>query len=165
MCAKNVSNTHKLTMFGLKKLASGVFPESWKVVAEWCWRWQRRRRWQRQRKRTKNNKSPSYPGWLKYVYVCLMCACRHKCLITTGNLFIVHFFCKARADDLEDMGQYQKLFLYITHVLLVGNICTKYEKDPSSGRKVTVWTSFRLPTDGWTDRQTDGRTDGGKKWN
>ena len=51
---------HKSTMCCLKKLASGVFPESWKVLAE------RRRQQQRQWKRTwtKNNKSPGYPGWL-----------------------------------------------------------------------------------------------------
>ena len=39
-------------MCGSKKLASGVFPEGSKVLAE--------RRWRRQRKRTKNNKSPGY---------------------------------------------------------------------------------------------------------
>ena len=54
MGANKFSHTHiRLTMCGLKKLASGVFLESWKVLAE--------RRWQ---KRTKNNKSPGYPGWL-----------------------------------------------------------------------------------------------------
>ena len=31
MGAKIFSHTHKLTMCGLKKLASGVFPESWSV--------------------------------------------------------------------------------------------------------------------------------------
>ena len=54
MGTKKFSHTHRSTMWGLKKLASGVFPESWKVLAE------RRRR----QKRTKNNKSPGYPGWL-----------------------------------------------------------------------------------------------------
>ena len=57
MGAKIFSNTQRSTMCGLKKLASGVFPESWKVLAE-------RRRRHRTRKRTKNNKSPGYPGWL-----------------------------------------------------------------------------------------------------
>ena len=38
------------------------------------------------------------------------------------------------------MGQGQKL-LYTTHLLVVNN-CTKYEKDPSNGRKVTGWTQF-----------------------
>ena len=57
MGAKNFSNTQRSTMCGLKKLASGVFPESWKVLAE-------RRRRHRTRKRTKNNKSPGYPEWL-----------------------------------------------------------------------------------------------------
>ena len=52
MGAKYFSHTHRLTMCGLKKLASGV---SRKV--EKCWR--RRRR----RKLTQNNKSPGYPGW------------------------------------------------------------------------------------------------------
>ena len=56
MGAKIFFHTHRLTTCGLKKLASGVFPERWKVLAE-----QRRRRRQ---KRTKNNKSPGYPGWL-----------------------------------------------------------------------------------------------------
>ena len=56
MGAKKFSHTHRSTMCGLKKLASGVFPESWKVLAEL--------RRQRRRKRTKNNKSPGYPGWL-----------------------------------------------------------------------------------------------------
>ena len=49
-------HTHRLTTCGLKKLASGVFLERWKVLAE---QWRRRRQ-----KRTKNNKSPGYPGWL-----------------------------------------------------------------------------------------------------
>ena len=53
MGAKKFSHTHRSTMCGLKKLASGVFPESSKVLAE-----------RRRRKRTKNNKSPGYPGWL-----------------------------------------------------------------------------------------------------
>ena len=56
-------------MCGFKKLASGVFPESWKVLAER--RRRRRRRWRR--KRTKNNKSPGYPGWLnenQLIYRC-----------------------------------------------------------------------------------------------
>ena len=33
MGAKYFSHTRRLTMCGLKKLASGVFPESWKVLA------------------------------------------------------------------------------------------------------------------------------------
>ena len=41
MGAKKFSHTHRSTMCGLKKLASGVFPESWKVLAE---RRRRRRR-------------------------------------------------------------------------------------------------------------------------
>ena len=56
----------KKTLQKKKKLASGVFPESWKVLAEWRrrrWQWRWRRRWQ-QRKRTENNKSPGYPEWL-----------------------------------------------------------------------------------------------------
>ena len=57
MGAKNFSHTHRSTMSGLKKLASEVFLESWKVLAE-------RQRWWRRQKRTKSNKSPGYPGWL-----------------------------------------------------------------------------------------------------
>ena len=34
MDAKNFSHTYRLTMCGLKKLASGIFPESWKVLAQ-----------------------------------------------------------------------------------------------------------------------------------
>ena len=34
------------------------------------------------------------------------------------------FFAKSWADDLEDMGQGQKL--YMTHIHLAVNICTKY---------------------------------------
>ena len=56
MGAKTFFHTHRSTMCGLKKLASGIFPESWKVLAE------RRRR----RKWTKNNKSPRYLRWLNY---------------------------------------------------------------------------------------------------
>ena len=49
--ARKIFHTHRSTMCGLKKLASGVFPESWKVLAEW-----RRPQWRRwRRKRTKNN--------------------------------------------------------------------------------------------------------------
>ena len=33
MGAKKFSDTHRSTMCGLMKLASGVFPESWKVLA------------------------------------------------------------------------------------------------------------------------------------
>ena len=61
---QNFFLTHRSTMCGLKKLASGVFPESCKVLAEWRW-W-----WRRQRQRTKNNKSPGYPGWLKNDCMC-----------------------------------------------------------------------------------------------
>ena len=58
MGTKTFSHTHRLlTMCGLKRLASGIFLESWKVLAEWRWQQQ----WQ---KRTKKNKSPGYPGWL-----------------------------------------------------------------------------------------------------
>ena len=46
-------------MCGLKKLSSGVFPESWKVLAE-----RRRRRLRRRRRKRTQKKSPSYPGWL-----------------------------------------------------------------------------------------------------
>ena len=53
-------HTHRSTMCDLKKLTSGFFPESWKVLAE---RWQRRRR--RRRKKTENNESPGYSGSLK----------------------------------------------------------------------------------------------------
>ena len=35
------------------------------------------------------------------------------------------------------MGHDQKLF-YTTHLHFMANICTKYEKDPTYGRKVTV---------------------------
>ena len=44
-----------MTLSGLKK--SGVFPESWNVLAEWQRGRKRRQQW------TKNNKSPGYPGW------------------------------------------------------------------------------------------------------
>ena len=64
MGAKKFSHTHRSTMCGLKKLASGFFQGSWKMLAER--RRQRRRQRRRRRKRTKNNKSPLYPGWLKY---------------------------------------------------------------------------------------------------
>ena len=57
---QNVSHTHRLTMCGLKKIAAGVFLESWIELAE---RW-RRRRWRR--KQAKNNNSHGYPGWLNY---------------------------------------------------------------------------------------------------
>ena len=76
MGAKKFSHTHRLTMCGLKKLASAVFPESWKVLAERRQRWRRRRR-----KRTKNNKSPGYPGWLNE------CCCLCMVGISCGNLY------------------------------------------------------------------------------
>ena len=56
MSTKIFSHPHRLTMCGLKKLASAVLQESWKVLAEWQ-RW-RRPKW------TKNNKSPCYAGCL-----------------------------------------------------------------------------------------------------
>ena len=37
------------------------------------------------------------------------------------------------ADDFEDLSQGQQLS-YMTHVLSLTNICTKYEKDASNGR-------------------------------
>ena len=55
MGANIFSHTHRLTMCELKELASGVFLESWKELAE-------RRRRRRRRKRTKNNKFPGYRG-------------------------------------------------------------------------------------------------------
>ena len=51
-------------------------------------------------------------------------------------MIIVLFW--AKLDDLEGIG-HGKSLLYTTHVLVVVNICTKYEKDPSSERKVTAW--------------------------
>ena len=57
---------------------------------------------------------------------------------TIVMLSLSYFFTKSWADDLEDMGQGQKV-LYMTQFLLVVNICTKYEKDPANGRKVTAW--------------------------
>ena len=65
MGAKIFSHTNRLTMCCLKELASGVFLESWKVLAE---RW-----WGRLRKRTKHNKSPGYPRWLNYSWHILPC--------------------------------------------------------------------------------------------
>ena len=56
----------KVNHVWLEELASGVFPESWKVLAE-------RRPWRRQRKQTKNKKSPGYPGWLNN-YMALICS-------------------------------------------------------------------------------------------
>ena len=47
----NFSHAHSLTICGLKKLASGVLPETWKVLAE-----------RLRRSRTKNNKSPVTRG-------------------------------------------------------------------------------------------------------
>ena len=49
MSAKIFFHIHRLTMCGLKKLASGVLLESWKVLGEQQWQ---------QQKQTKNNKSP-----------------------------------------------------------------------------------------------------------
>ena len=63
MGTKNFSHTHRLAMCGLKKLASGVFLERWKVSAERRPQQWRGRQW---RKWTKNNKSQGYPWWLKY---------------------------------------------------------------------------------------------------
>ena len=54
MGAKYFSHTRRLTMCGLKKLASGVFPESWKVLAATA------------AAETDPNKSPGYPGWFNY---------------------------------------------------------------------------------------------------
>ena len=48
-------------------------------------------------------------------------------------------------------------FWHYGNTAIVANICTKYEKDPSSGSKVMERTRFVL--------QTDGRLDRRKKWN
>ena len=79
---KIFSHTHRSTMCGLKKLASGVIPESWKVLAE------RRRRRRRRRKRTKNNKSPGYPGWLNYNLILLHILLSNSklCSMFTGHV-------------------------------------------------------------------------------
>ena len=57
--------------------------------------------------------------------------------------FIVSFYgshteqtAKSSADDLEDIGEGQKLF-YMTRFLFMVNICTKFE-NPSNGKKVTA---------------------------
>ena len=68
-------------MCGLKQLASKVFPESWKVLAEL-----RRRRRRKQRKRTKNNKSPGYPGWVKYNFPELKTRLIHCVLVMPYNI-------------------------------------------------------------------------------
>ena len=48
------------------------------------------------------------------------------------------------ANSWADAIEYGSMSFYMTH-LLVMNICTKYEKDPSSGRNVTAWTWFHCP--------------------
>ena len=49
------------------------------------------------------------------------------------------------------MGQGQ-MSLYMMHLLLVVNTCTKYEKHPSSGRKVMGWIPFSLQMEGRDNR-------------
>ena len=64
--------------------------------------------------------------------------CRHSEFPSVGGMT------NSWADDLEDMIQGQKS-LYMTHPLSMVNTCAKYEKDPSSGRKVMAPTWFCLP--------------------
>ena len=52
------------------------------------------------------------------------------------------------------MDQGQKL-LYMTHLILVVNTCTKYEKDPSNGRKAKARTRIHLQIDRQTDVQPE----------
>ena len=66
---------------------------------------------------------PTTGPWLSLVY-------------NTSNL--TAFLAKSRVGDFEEMGQGQKL-LFTTQLFFVGISATKYEKDPSNGRKVIVW--------------------------
>ena len=66
-------------------------------------------------------------------------------------------FFKSRPNDLEDIGQGQGSS-YATHPPMLLIICTKYGKNLSC----TVDAKERTRDAGWTDRWTDGRTDGVK---
>ena len=54
-------------------------------------------------------------------------------------ILLSHFLEKSWVDDLEGMGQGQKL-LYNAYILLVVNTCARYEQDPFSGREVMEQT-------------------------
>ena len=97
MGAKHFSHTHRSTMCGLNKLASGVFPKNCKVLAE-------RRRWRRRRKRTKNNMYPGDAGWLNYeISLRLYCKPVCVCFQNVVDIFTtVHRYVLAR-NQLLDM--------------------------------------------------------------
>ena len=53
-------------------------------------------------------------------------------------------FSKSRSNDLEDIGQGQRLS-HATHLLMLGIICTKYGKNPSRTVDATERTRFSRP--------------------
>ena len=83
-------------MCSLKKLASGVFPESWKVLTE------RRRR--RRRKRTKNNKPPVTRGdlitpaqfWLCDIREVLLHVKRERVRVTSDSGAQIRYTSRSR---------------------------------------------------------------------
>ena len=40
---------------------------------------------------------------------------------------------------------------------MIGDMCTKFEVDPSHKKEVSEWTPFRLQTDGQMDKVKPGR--------
>ena len=50
-------------------------------------------------------------------------------------------FSKSRSNDLEDIGQGQRLS-HVTHLLMLVIICTKYGKNPSRTVDAIEWTRF-----------------------
>ena len=53
-------------------------------------------------------------------------------------------FSKSRSNDLEDIGQGQRLS-HATHLLMLVIICTKYGKNPLRTVDATEWTRFTRP--------------------
>ena len=53
-------------------------------------------------------------------------------------------FSKSRSNDLEDIGQGQRLS-HVTHLLMLEIICTKYGKNPSRTVDATERTRFSRP--------------------
>ena len=53
-------------------------------------------------------------------------------------------FSKWRSNDLEDVGQGQRLS-HATHLLMIVIICAKYGKNPSTTVVATDWTRFSKP--------------------
>ena len=144
---KIFSHTLRLTMCGLKKLASRVFLESWKVLAEGRCMAAAAETDQKQLEQLEHTHTPA--PWLPILMIHIRSHVKtrqsYKFLKTTKNL---------KFEILHET-------LHATHLLMLLHKMYKYEMNPTR----TVGATEQTRDAGQTDGRTDGWTDGHMEWN